>query len=132
MEPITNSDELKNAIKILEFDQQITEQHLKEQVYLAIETFKPGSLIKCTLQEVASSPFLIDNIFGATVGLASGYLTRMLVVSRSAKIFRNLLGSVIQFGVTKLVAKHSIAIKSVGQFIHRHLLFKNEVNSEKL
>ena len=132
MKPITSTAELKNAIQILEFDQQIREQQLKEQVYLAIESLKPVNLIKSTLSEVASSPFLIDNILGATVGLASGYLTRKLVVSGSGNIFRKLFGTVIQFGVTNLVAQHSDPIKSVGQFIYRHFLRKKEVNSEKL
>ena len=76
MEPITSRDELKNVIQILEFDHSIKEQHLKEQLFIIHESLKPINLIKSTLHEVASSPYLIDNILGATVGLASGYISK--------------------------------------------------------
>jgi len=132
MEAITTTDELRNAIQILEFDQQIREQQLKEQVYLTIESLKPVNLIKSTLHEVASSPYLIDNILGATMGLASGYISKKLIVSGSHNIFRKLFGTILQFGVTNVVAQHSDPIKSVGQFIYQHFLKKKEANSEKL
>jgi len=132
MEPITNSDELKNAIQILEFDQQIRELQLKEQVYLTVESLKPINLIKSTIHEVASSPYLIDNMLGATVGLASGYLSRKLVIGGSHNIIRKLFGSILQFGVTNVVAQHSDRIKSIGEFIYKHFLRKKEVNSENL
>jgi hypothetical protein len=132
MESITTSDELKNAIQILEFDQQIREQQLKEQVYLTVESLKPVNLIKSTLHEVASSPYLIDNILGASMGLASGYISRKLVVGGSHNIIKKLFGTILQFGVTNVVAQHTDPIKSVGQFIYQHFLKKKEVNSEKL
>jgi len=132
MEAITTTDELKNAIQILEFDQQIREQQLKEQVYLTVESLKPVNLIKSTLHEVASSPYLIDNILGATMGLASGYISRKLVVGGSHNIIKKLFGTILQFGVTNVVAQHTDPIKSVGQFIYQHFLKKKEVNSEKL
>ena len=132
MEAITTTDKLKNAIQILEFDQQIREQQLKEQVYLTVESLKPVNLIKSTLHEVASSPYLIDNILGATMGLASGYISRKLVVGGSHNIIKKLFGTILQFGVTNVVAQHTDPIKSVGQFIYQHFLKKKEVNSEKL
>ena len=130
MEAITTTDELKNAIQILEFDQQIREQQLKEQVYLTVESLKPVNLIKSTLHEVASSPYLIDNILGATMGLASGYISRKLVVGGSHNIIKKLFGTILQFGVTNVVAQHTDPIKSVGQYIYQHFLKRKEVNSE--
>ena len=132
MEPITNSDELKNAIQILEFDQQIREQQLREQVYLTVESLKPVNLIKSTLHEVATSPYLVDNILGGSVGLASGYLSRKLVIGGSHNIIRKLIGTILQFGVTNVVAQNSNKIKSIGEFIYKHFLRKKELNSEKL
>ena len=132
MEPITNSDELKNAIQILEFDQQIRELELKEQVYLTVESLKPVNLIKSTLHEVASSPYLIDNVLGATVSLASGYVSRKLVVGGSHNIIRKLFGAILQFGVTNVVAQRSDQIKSIAEFIYKRFLRKREMNSENL
>jgi hypothetical protein len=132
METITSIAELKTAIQVLEFEQMIKRQQLKDQLLLTHESLKPVNLIKSTLSEVASSPYLIDNILGATMGLASGYLTRKLVVSGSHNIFKKILGSVIQFGVTNLVAQHTDPIKSVGQYIYQHFLHKKEMNPKKL
>ena len=105
MQQITTSDELKNAIQILEFDQQVREQQLKEHVYLAIESLKPVNLIKSTIHDVVSSPYLIDNLLGAAMGLTSGYLSKKIVLGKSGNLIQNLLGAILQFGVTNVVAR---------------------------
>jgi hypothetical protein len=132
MEPITNSDELKNAIQILEFEQQYREQQLKDQVYLTLDSLKPVNLIKSTLREVASSPYLVDNILGASVGLASGYLSKKLLIGGSHNLIRKLFGTILQFGITNLVAQRTDQIKSIGEFIYKKFLRKKEDNSEKI
>jgi hypothetical protein len=129
MEPITSIADLKNAIQILEFEQAVKEQQLKEQVYLIYENLKPVNLIRNTLSEVASSPYLIDDILGATVGLATGYVSKKIAVGRSGNIIRKLFGSVLQFGVTNIVAQNTNTIKSVGKFIYQHFIHKKEKNS---
>lgn len=127
MEPITSTEELKTAIQILEFEQTIKEQQLKEQLLIAHESLKPVNLIKNTLSEVASSPYLIDNILGTTVGLASGYVTRKIAVAGSGNIFRKLFGALIQFGVTNIVAQNPDTIKSVGQSIYHYFKRKKVI-----
>lgn len=126
MESINSIADLKNAIQILEFEQAEKEQLLKEQVYFIYENLKPVNLIRNTLSEVASSPYLIDDILGATVGLASGYVSKRIAVGSSSSIIRKLLGTILQFGVTNIVAQNSNTIKSVGQFIYQHFLKKKE------
>jgi len=132
MQTITSITDLKTAIQVLEFEQEIKKQKLNDQLLLIHESLKPVNLIKSTLSEVASSPYLIDNMLGASVGLASGYLSRKLVVSGSHNIFRKLLGSVIQFGVTNVVAQNTDPIKSIGQYIFQHFLRKKENKSKQL
>lgn len=132
MEPITTINELKSAIQILEFERTIKEHKLKEQLFITHESLKPVNLIKSAIHEITSSPYFIDNILGATMGLASGYISKKLIVAGSHNIFRKLFGSILQFGVTNVVAQHSDPIKSVGQFIYQHFLQKKEVNSDKL
>jgi hypothetical protein len=130
MEPITSIADLKNAIQILEFEKAIKEQELKEEVYHIYENLKPVNLIKHTLSEVASSPYLIDNILGATVGLASGYISKKIAVGRSHNLIRKIFGAVLQFGVTNIVAQNADTIKSVGQSMYQHFRNKKEVNSK--
>ncbi|HBL76231.1 MAG: hypothetical protein A2W90_09950 [Bacteroidetes bacterium GWF2_42_66] len=126
MEPITSIDELRNTIQILEFEHSVKKQLLKEQVYLTYESLKPANLIRNILQEISSSPDMADNILSTTVGLASGYISKKIVVGGSANIIRKLLGSLLQLGVTTIVAQHPDTIKSIGQFIFQHFLRKKK------
>lgn len=130
MKPITTAEELKNAIRILEIDQTLKEQLLKEQFYLTYESLKPVNLIKSALNEVTTSPYLTDNILGATVGLISGYISKKIAVGRSGSTIRKILGSLLQFGVTNIVAQHTDKLKSVVESIFQNFLHKDEMNSE--
>ena len=129
MQNITSIAGLKNAIQLLEIEQGIKGQLLKEQFYLTYESLKPINILKKTLKEISSSPYLIDNISGTAMGLASGFLSKKIFVGTSGNIFRKLIGSLLQFGITNVVAKNSDIIKSVGQAIFQHFLRKKEMNS---
>jgi hypothetical protein len=129
MENITTSVELKEAILLLELEHTYKGQLLKEQLLLVHESLKPANLIKSVISEVSSSPYLVDNLLGATVGLASGYLTRVVAVGSSGNAFKKLLGTILQFGVTNVVAQHTDTIKSIGQFIYQHFLKRENRNT---
>jgi hypothetical protein len=126
MQNITSTIELKNAIQLLSAEHAIKGQLLKEQFFITYQSLKPVNLLKSTLLEVTSSPYLIDNILGAVLGLASGYLSKKIVVAGSGNIFRKLLGSLLQVGVANFVSQHPEGIKSVGQYIFQHIFNKKE------
>ena len=81
------------------------------------------------MNDIAKSPFLVDNMLGTGIGLASGFLTKKIFVGASGSLIRKLLGSILQFGVTNVVAQHSDTIKSIGQVIFQYFLHKREKNS---
>jgi len=126
MKNITSAATLKNAIQLLEVEQAINEQLLKDQFYLTVESLKPVNLLKGTIKDIATSPFLIDNILGSVVGLATGYVTKKIVVGASSNILRKLLGSVVQVGVSNAVAKHPEEIKTLGQYIFQKIFRRKE------
>jgi hypothetical protein len=130
MGKITSMAELKSTIELLEVEHALKGQFLKEQIYLTYESLKPINVLKRTLKELTSSPYLIDNIPGTIMGLASGYLSKKLFTGGSGNIFRKLLGSILQFGVTNVVAKNSDVIKSTGLAIFQHFLQKKIMNSK--
>jgi hypothetical protein len=130
MQNITTIAELKDAIQILEVEQTVKWQLLKEQFHVTYESLKPVNLLKSTFTDIATSPFLIENILGNVVGLATGYLSKKIFVSFSGNIFRKLFGSVLQVSVKNIVAQHPDAIKAFGQFIIQHFLHKKEMNSK--
>jgi hypothetical protein len=130
MQNISSSAGLKNAIQLLEVEQAVKWQLLKDQFNITLESLKPLNLLRNALKDFTSSPNLIDNVLGTVIGLASGYASKKLFLGTSVNLIRKLLGSVLQFGVTKAVAQHPDAIKTLGQFIIQHLFRKKEINSE--
>ncbi|NTW31216.1 MAG: hypothetical protein HGB12_01050 [Bacteroidetes bacterium] len=126
MQNITSAAKLKNAIQLLEVEQAIREQLLKEQFHLVYESLKPFNLLKEALGNIVSGPYLINKILGPALGITSGFITKKIVVGASGNIFRKLFGSVLQFGVTKIVAQHPDVIKTFGQYIFQHIFTKNK------
>ncbi|MDZ4203402.1 MAG: hypothetical protein U1C46_01170 [Bacteroidales bacterium] len=131
MQNITSSAGLKKAILLLEVVQADKEQLLKEQFFLICESVKPVNLLNSTLKNIASSPYLIDGILATTMGLATGYLSKKIVLGASGNIFRKLIGYTLQFGVANVVAQHPNVISSLGQYIFKHIFRKKELNSPK-
>jgi hypothetical protein len=130
MQQITSVKELRYEIVSLEADQVIKGQILKEQLYITYESLKPVNLIRRTFKDLTSSQYLVDNIPGTIMGLVTGYLSKKIVSGGSANILRKLLGSILQFGVTNVVAKNSDVIKSVGMSAFEHFLNRKVKNSK--
>ncbi len=129
MQTITNSVQLKQAILLLEAEQSLKGQALKQQFRLTYESIKPANLILSTLKEVATSPNLMENLIGNLLGLASGYISKKVFVGTSGNIFRKLAGLAMQFGVGNLVSNHSDGLKSFLQQILQKIISKREERS---
>lgn len=121
---ITTPADLKNAILLLETEQAVHLQNLREQFFLTYESLKPAKLIENTLKDIASSPFLVNNIVITFVGLVSGYISQKAITGRSGSKLRKLFGYILQFGITNLVAQNPETIKSFGNFISEHIFHK--------
>ena len=132
MENITCAAELKIAIQELEFQHSLQGKLLQEDFFIAYENLKPANLIKNTLSEITSSPYLIDNMMGAVTGLISGYVSKKIAVGTSHNLFRKIMGSVLQFGVTNLVAQNPDALKTVGNWVIQLLFHRTEDKTEKV
>jgi len=117
METINSAAELKLAIQTKHFQHAIQGQMLKAELFITFESLKPINIIKNSLYEITSSPYLLDNMVGAIAGLVSGYVSKKIAVGTSPNLFRKIMGSLLQFGVTNLVAQHPEALKSFGQMI---------------
>jgi len=131
MQDIASVAELKNAIQLLEAEQAEKGKLLKEQFYVTYESFKPANLIVNALNNIEKSPYLIDNILGAAIGLITGFYSNKLIFNPRGNKLKKLLGVALQFGVTNLVAKHQGTIRSIGHVIFQHLTRKKRMNSIK-
>jgi hypothetical protein len=124
MENINSAAELKLAIQAKQFEQAIQGELLKDQLLLTIDSLKPINLIKNTLSELTSSPYLIANMMSAITGLATGYVSKKITVGTTHSIFREIMGSVLQFSVTNLIAQSPEILKNIGQLIIERIFHK--------
>ena len=131
MENITCAADLKLAIQNLEFEREVQGQLLRDHFFITFESLKPVNLIKNTLHEITSSPYLIDNMLGAIMGIVSGYISRKIAVGASHSMFRKIVGSVLQFGVTNFVAQHPDMLKNIGNFVMNMFQHKNGTQYEE-
>lgn len=129
MEIISTSEELKNAIRLVEAEHVLKGQLLKEQLMFTYESLKPVNMIRRAMTDITSSPDLIDNILSTSMGVASGFISKKVFVGSSDNSFRKLLGSIVQISVSSLVSRNSEAIKSFVQFVFQNLLQGKKVRS---
>jgi hypothetical protein len=130
MQNITSVASLKNEILFLEADQAIKGQHLKEQFFITYESFKPGNFFKGSMNDIVSSPYLIENILGSLIGLATGFISKKLIVGKSGNIAKKLLGSTLQFVITNIFTQRPDLINSLGQFIVQKISRKKEIKQK--
>lgn len=114
MEKITTVADLRNAIQQLEYKQTNEWTLLKAEVLNVSENLKPLNLIKNTFKEATSSSEFKDSLLGSTVGLAAGYLSKSLFVGASTNPIKNVLGGLIQLGISTIVAKNPETIKMLA------------------
>ena len=126
MQTISSVQGLRNAIQLLEAEQNVKGELLKKQVMITYESLRPVNLIKNTLKDLFSSSFEGENISGIAAGITGGYLLKKLFVGRSGNPFKKLLGSIIQFGLTNLIAQNSQLIKTFATGVFRLFSEKNK------
>lgn len=125
---ITTPADLKNAVLLLETEQVIHLQNLREQFFLSYESLKPARLIESALKEVASSPYLVNNILITFIGLTTRYIAQKAAKGKSNTKLKKLFGYILQFGLTKLVTQNPDAIKSIGKYIEQKIFPQKEMN----
>jgi hypothetical protein len=122
------SDKLKESIRLLEIKQAEEGKILKEQFRLTYESLKPANLIKSTLKELAGTSELKTNLFETIVSILTGYLTKKILVSSKSNIFMKMLGVLLQYGVTNVVANNAESIRNlIANLIDRFFKPSKEV-----
>ena len=117
----TSITDLRISIELLKVERSAKEQLLKEQLFLVIESYRPFNILEQKLKGLTSPSNMADHILGTFLGLAAGHFSKIIVVGKSANLFRKFAGSILQFGVTKFMVQHTEVLKSAGQFIIQHL-----------
>ena len=126
MKSTSYTSQLQDTIQLLEVEQDIKRKLMKEDFHQAYESLKPVNIIQNALKEMSDSPYLADNLLSTTIGLAAGYVSKKVVVSENSNVFKKLLGVVLQFGVTNIIAKNPEAVRAFSQYISDHFFQKRK------
>jgi len=124
MEKITSVNELRERIALLEIEQANSKKLLKEEFKTTYESLRPVNLIKKTFNELTTASDFKGNILNAVVSIAAGYLSKKVAVGATHNPLKNILGAILQMGVTNAVSKNGDEIKSVlknllTKFLHK-------------
>lgn len=121
----TNETDALNELIVLTQQQYNTELfQLKEQFHIAYESVKPINLIQNFVHDVTSSPKIKEDVVGNAMGLASGFISKKLMVDHNSSPVKKVLGTIMQFAIANVVSKHSADIKAVGTALYNNLLKK--------
>ena len=126
---ITNHDQLKTAILQLEQEVLVKKELLINQFHITYENLQPVNIIKDQLHKLIGSRELQKDAVGTAMGLGAGIISKKIYQRGSDNIFKQLIGTVLEFGIAKVVANNSEKIKEVGaNLIDR--LFKPKEKSD--
>jgi hypothetical protein len=134
MEKQTAVDSLKESIRVLEI-RQIEEGVLfKEQFKLTIESLKPVNLLKSSFKEMIGSVELKNGLFETVISLISGYISKKMITNSKSNPFMKILGGILQFGVTSVVAQNVDNIRDflsnlIDRFLHKEV---EEISEEEV
>lgn len=126
MKKISSIAELQESILLLEIQQEYEVQLLKDQFKTTYESLKPINLIKDTLSELSDLSEFKENLLDTSLSLVAGYFSKKIIVGSSNNPFKQILGSLIQMGVTNIVSKNADSIKSVVSDFITNILGKND------
>jgi hypothetical protein len=115
---------LKDAIRVLEVEQAAKGQLLKEELSVVYESLLPINILRNTLKKYFEKSDPTENFSGSAMGIASGLLVKKIFIGKSGNAFKQLIGSLIQMGISTLVTKNSDLIKSVGHGIIQYIFQK--------
>ena len=115
-------DSLRESIRLLEIRQAEEGRILKEHFSVTIDSLKPVNLLKSSIREMTSSADLKNNLFETIFSILGGYLTKKMMVNSKSGPLRKIVGAVLQFGVTTVLAQNSEKIRNfINNLIEKYL-----------
>ncbi len=129
MKNITTVLDLSNVIQLLEAKQARELILLKEQAYITYDNLKPANIIKNSIKEFVTAPDFKGNIINTTLSIAAGYLSKKAVTGSTHNPVTQLLGTLLQMGVTSIVSKNTDGIKSVAAQLINKVFSKKDVTT---
>ena len=119
----TAKEALRESIRQLEIRQVQEGEELKAQFKTTYESLKLVNLVKSSIKDLTESSEIKSTLFESIVSVMTGYFSKKLMVGKNSNPFLKIVGLVMQFGITNLVAKNAEVIRLyiselIDQFLH--------------
>ncbi|MFZ1855917.1 MAG: hypothetical protein WAU29_01030 [Chitinophagaceae bacterium] len=102
---VSSMKDLETRIVELEKIQARQVLELKRSAVDIVESVTPANIIKSAFKNVAQSPDLRSSAISTAIGIGAGFLGNKLIVGKSSNIFKRIIGSTLQFGITNFIRK---------------------------
>ncbi len=123
MQNINSAADLKKAIIQLELDRTVQWEFLQEQVCNTYESMKPINLIKNSLIDMASSPYLKNKVFALILNSLNKFVSKHTSKEKLDNPFKNFINNLLQLGVSNFIV-NPIALNLVKGFLVQYLFKK--------
>lgn len=111
---ITSTAELEQAIETLQAKSENQLAGIRNNFNDILESLKPVNLLKSTVKDIGESPGLAKAAIGTSVAIGAGVLSKKMIIGKSTNMFKQVLGTVVEFAVAASIAKNSNVIASKG------------------
>ncbi len=126
---IKTTAHLASAIQTMETKKLEQEEGLTKQFTKTYESLNPVNIIKNTINEVANTPGVKDNLLNFSVGIGTGIITKKLMIGKSDSLLKKIIGGAIEFGVANLVTGNAGFIREKGMQALSYFIKRKKISS---
>jgi hypothetical protein len=129
MTEIKNTLQLLEAIESLKIKQKLEEQELKKEFTDLFEKIQPINVIRETVNDLVESKSLQTDVIDLSVGIATGFAIRKLIVGETKNPIGQILGRMIEQTVSQKIISNRVVIHNIGRNVLN--LFASGLKKEK-
>lgn len=126
MKEIKNLGDLIKTIESIEIEREENLVDLKEHFRTSYKKVNIENILSESIKNIVSKPLVTDNIINTALSFIGGYLSKKIIIGKSNNIFKNILGSVVQYGFTSFVYQKPEIINTIRQVIENLFTTKEE------
>lgn len=117
------TESLNASIAMLEQKRAAEFQSLKSHLRSTGESLKPANLLRSAVKDVAHSSQLKSILIKTAVAVAAGYVAKRLITrQRKTEKNNNLMGNVLQYGISFLASNRNKLLKTAGIYVANSLI----------
>jgi hypothetical protein len=126
MKEIRNVGDLLKTIQTIEIEREENLSDLKEHFRISYKKINLENILSDSIKSIVSKPLVTDNIINTALSFIGGYLSKKIIIGKSTNIFKNILGSIVQYGFTSFVYQKPEIINTIRQVIENLFTTKEE------